>query len=469
MFFDSIEYAVFLAVVLTAYYLLTHKLQNRLLVLASYFFYGFWNWKFLSLILISTALDFTCSLGIHGSTNPKKRRFLLICSIVGNLGMLGFFKYFNFFAESFEEMFQLFGIGVSPFVLDVVLPVGISFYTFQTMSYTIDVYKGKVEPTRSLPDFALYVAFFPQLVAGPIERASHLLPQILSPRKLTMERASEGAWLVFWGLYKKVFIADNLARIVDPIYADLANASALQIFIATYAFAFQIYADFSGYTDIARGTAKLLGFELRLNFRLPYFALDPQDFWRRWHITLSQWLRDYLYIPLGGGRGTRRQVFRNLMITMGLGGLWHGAAWNFVAWGIFHGALLIGYRLAGKEFTRENQPAGWRCVLPILVMFHFTCLGWVLFRIENIADFPIIIHRLFVGWGDLSGTGQDFLRLIGYTALLVVFQVFQYRKDDLMIQWRMPVWARVLLYLLLYFSLTVGGAFDGRAFIYFQF
>lgn len=469
MLFDSIEFAVFLAVVLLVYPLLKTRAQNLFLLLASYFFYGFWNWKFLSLIFVSTLLDFHCSQGIHDSTDPRKRKLLLTLSVVGNLGILGFFKYFNFFIENAEALMQAVGMGGSTWTLSVILPVGISFYTFQTMSYTIDVYRGKIAPTRNLLDFALYVSFFPQLVAGPIERAPNLLPQVSGDRRMTWPLFQEGAWLIFWGLYKKVFIADNLAGIVDPVYSDPAGHSAPMVILATYAFAFQIYADFSGYTDIARGVAKLLGFDLMLNFKLPYFALNPSDFWRRWHISLSQWLRDYLYIPLGGGRATRSIVFRNLMITMALGGLWHGASWNFVLWGVFHGLLLVGYRMAGREHEKASSPTGWRKLWAIFVMFQWTCLGWMLFRIENLTDLWVMLGNLFTQWTWGEDATLALEGLLGYTIVLLGVQLFQYLKDDLMVVTKLPVIARAALYILLYFSLTLGGAFDGRAFIYFQF
>jgi D-alanyl-lipoteichoic acid acyltransferase DltB (MBOAT superfamily) len=306
-------------------------------------------------------------------------------------------------------------------------------------------------------------------VAGPIERARHLLPQILQRRSITRAQVYDGSWLVFWGLYKKVFVADNLARIVDRVYAAPGDFSAWHVAIATYAFAMQIYCDFSGYTDIARGIGKIMGFEICLNFDIPYAATNPSDFWRRWHISLSRWIRDYLYIPLGGNRGTRRRVFANLMITMALGGLWHGAQWHFVIWGLFHGLLLVGYQLASP--TREvghGAPAG-RRALQMLLMFHLTCIGWVLFRAESIGDAATLFSRLFVDWQIAAGVWTDAARLVGYSLLVVVMQVFQYRRNDRMVVWRLPVWARTLLYVAIYLSLVLGGVYEARQFIYFQF
>lgn len=467
MFFDSLEYAVFLVVVLGLYYALARKVraQNVLLLAASYFFYGFWNWRFLSLIIASTLLDFFCSRAIARSSDPRRRKALVALSAAGNLGILGFFKYYNFFAENLQALLGGIGLETNLLVLHIVLPVGISFYTFQTMSYTIDVYRRKLRPASNLLDFAVYVSFFPQLVAGPIERGANLLPQVQGRRRLTRERLYDGGWLIFWGLYKKVFIADNLARLVDSVYTDPSAASGPAILIATYAFAFQIYADFSGYTDMARGSAKLLGIDLTLNFNLPYFAKSPTDFWRRWHISLSEWLRDYLYIPLGGGRGTRAFVFRNLMITMALGGLWHGARWNFVAWGVFHGLLLVAYRLLGR-----GEPATrWGKAAAIFIMFQWTCLGWMFFRLETIGDFPVMASRLFAGWTFSGAQWAALGALVGYTALLIAMQFAQYFRGDLLAVKRLPGWLRAVLYVILYFSITLGGAFDGRAFIYFQF
>lgn len=469
MLFDSPEFALFLALVLPTYFLLRHRAQNFFLLLASYFFYGFWDWRFLSLLLVSTVVDFVVARGIAAASGPRQRRSLLIVSVCTNLGILGFFKYFNFFVDSFREMVGIIGFQLETGLLEVVLPVGISFYTFQTMSYTIDVYRGTARPERSLLNFALYVAFFPQLVAGPIERATHLLPQIAAPRKPRWEMFSSGAWLILWGLYKKVFVADNLAKIVDPVYADPASASGFLILVATYAFAFQIYADFSGYTDIARGTAKLMGFDIMLNFKLPYFATDPSDFWKRWHISLSQWLRDYLYIPLGGNRLGEWLTCRNLMITMALGGLWHGAAWNFVLWGIYHGFLLVLFRKWGGWRRFAGSTALETRLLAIFVMFHLSCLGWVFFRIPEINHL-IPMATAFVGNFSASATDLAILEnALFYLALLIPIQILQYRRGNLLAVLELPVPIRALVFVLLYFSITLGGAFDGRAFIYFQF
>ncbi len=371
MLFNSAEFALFMVVVYGAYLVLEHKWQNRMLLAASYVFYGAWNWRFLSLILISTALDYVCGMRVYRAERPARRKLFLFLSVFGNLSILGFFKYFNFFAEGLTELLNSFGFVVRPYLTDIVLPIGISFYTFQTLSYTIDIYRGKLKPTRNVVDFALFVAFFPQLVAGPIERARNLLPQISSRRTLKADWFYEGCYLIFWGLFQKMVVADNLAKLVDPIFGRL-EYTAGEVLLVMYAFSFQILCDFAGYSNIARGVARLLGFEIMVNFRLPYFATNPQDFWRRWHISLSSWLRDYVYIPLGGGRKNGITTCRNLLVTMLLGGLWHGAAWTFVFWGVYHAILLMAYRCVEPVIcrfgSRRNVVAGglWRFVEVVL-------------------------------------------------------------------------------------------------------
>src|SRR5690606_20634460 len=355
----------------------------------------------------------------------------LAASVVLNLGILGFFKYFDFFVESLSSVLVAAGLpGLEP-VLNVVLPVGISFYTFQTMSYTIDVYRGHLKPSRDLLDFAVYVSFFPQLVAGPIERATRFLPQIVSPRQRTAADLPEGAYLVLSGLFRKVVIADNLAAIANGIFsADPSTLTGPEVVVGVYAFAFQIYGDFSGYSAIARGVAHWLGYDLMVNFRMPYLAVSPSDFWRRWHISLSTWLRDYLYIPLGGNRAGTVATYRNLALTMLLGGLWHGAAWTFVAWGAFHGLILVAYRaFAGKRDASE-RPLLAR--LPAMfVMFHLVCVSWLLFRAESIGQaFQMAVTAV----SDFSFTPLA-IGALGTLAFFVVplmlYEVWVERKGDL--------------------------------------
>ena len=330
-----------------AYRVLPHRAQNWLLLVASYYFYAAWDWRFLGLLVASTLVDFTCARVLARASTPRARRALLIVSLGFNLTLLGFFKYFNFFADSLHDVFGALGWQVDVFTLRVLLPVGISFYTFVTMSYVIDVYRREIPATRDLLDFAVFVAFFPHLVAGPILRASTLLAQIDSPRRITREQLRDGAWLIAWGYFQKMFVADNLAGLANAVFDPAAPQTGVNVLLGVYAFAFQIYGDFAGYSNIARGTSKLMGIELIENFRFPYLVRTPQAFWRNWHISLSTWLRDYLYIPLGGSRGSEWQTRRNLFLTMVLGGLWHGAAWTFVVWGIYHGVLLIALSCRG--------------------------------------------------------------------------------------------------------------------------
>ncbi len=469
MLFNSWVFFGFLAVVLAGYYALrARRWQNMFLLLASYAFYAAWDWRFLSLIWLSTLVDYTVGRAMGGTTSSGRRRVLLAVSIVANLGVLGFFKYCNFFVDSGYAFLQMLGLSPSPLVLQIALPVGISFYTFQTLSYTIDVYRGELAPTRSLRDFALYVAFFPQLVAGPIERASRFLPQILNPRRTTREQWSSGAWLIVFGLFKKVFVADNLAPLVDEVYGG-TDVAAWQVVLATYAFAFQIYCDFSGYTDIARGVAKLLGFELMLNFRLPYLSTTPSEFWRRWHISLSTWLRDYLYIPLGGNRGGRLATGRNLMLTMLLGGLWHGAAWNFVIWGGFHGLLLGGQRaLLGRE-VREVGSTWLRRIAAVVLMFHLTCLGWLLFRATSLEHVGTLLTSLAGDWTLYRDDVHLLSQLLLFVMPLLLIETWLHSTDQ---PWRRPGWswglgpAAVTTMLLAMLMLAPPG---NQAFLYFQF
>ena len=334
--------------------------RNAILLVASYVFYGAWDVRFLSLIILSTAVDYVVGREIFLSDDPVRKKRLLLVSLVTNLGLLGVFKYYDFFARSLAELLTTLGISYQPPLLQILLPVGISFYTFQTLSYTIDIYRGQLRPARSWLGFATFVAFFPQLVAGPIERARDLVPQFARPRPITWRRVEWGFHLIGAGLFKKVVIADNVALVADAVFA-LQNPTGLQSLMGVYAFAVQIYCDFSGYTDIARGTASCLGFDLSKNFNLPYFAHTPSDFWRRWHISLSSWLRDYLYISLGGNRGGEKKTYRNLMLTMLLGGLWHGAAWTFVAGGRFTGWCCVSIASLRRPFALGSPKRGRFC------------------------------------------------------------------------------------------------------------
>lgn len=405
MLFNSWVFVAFLLPVYLLYGRLSHRGQNLLLLGASYVFYGWWDWRFLLLVWVSTGVDYWVGRRLGSCQDPARRRRLLCVNMVVNLGLLGFFKYFHFFLDSAGALLAGLGLAGLGRGLEIVLPVGISFYTFQTMSYTLDVYRRRQEPVADPVDFALFVAFFPQLVAGPIERAGALLPQLQGPRRSTQDDLVVGAWLIFWGLLKKVVVADNLAPYVDGVFGAVGEASRLEVVLATYAFAYQIYGDFSGYSDVARGLARLLGVELTVNFDIPYLAQGPSEFWRRWHITLSRWLRDYLYIPLGGNRGGPAATTRNLMVTMVLGGLWHGAAWNFVAWGAYHGALLGLYRVLRGD--RESGVSWSGRALLRVVWFHLVCLGWVLFRAPGLGAAGTLLARLATGpWLSVAAVGM---------------------------------------------------------------
>jgi D-alanyl-lipoteichoic acid acyltransferase DltB (MBOAT superfamily) len=449
-----------------------------MLLVASYIFYGYWDWRFLSLIAISTIVDFTAGIKVDQENakgelaSIRKKKAWLIASICTNLGLLGFFKYFNFFIDSIGTRLALFNISVESLHLDIVLPVGISFYTFQTMSYTIDIYRGLIKPTRRPIEFALFVAYFPQLVAGPIERAKNMLPQILKKRNFDLTQFFDGIHLIFWGRFKKVFVADNLAVFVDRVFST-GNASAFEVLCGVYAFAFQIYCDFSGYSDIARGLAKCMGIEIMLNFNHPYTALNPRDFWRRWHISLSTWLRDYLYIPLGGNRHSRFKTQRNLFLTMLLGGLWHGAAWKFVLWGAYHGALLISHRFVERVFKPHSKKLGAfihhiRTTTKMIVMFHLVCYGWLIFRGHSVQQIAQMTKNiiLFKGPIDLS----LLLPLVSYAGPLILIEIFQHKlkRDDLHWLPRVPAWVKSAVYACYFYLLALYGA-SAKTFIYFQF
>ena len=389
MNFAELDFWIFFALVFAVYGLLRHKAQNRFLLVASYVFYGMWDWRFCSLIAISTVVDFFVGKAIQTSDDDSKRKKLLWISMASNLGILGFFKYFNFFADSFTALTSTVGYTPGFFELKILLPVGISFYTFQTMSYTIDIYRRKLKPTNDFFDFALFVAFFPQLVAGPIERATNLLPNVSNPRTMSYDKFSRGAMLCLLGLVKKLAVADGVAPSVNAIFASAAPSGA-EILIATWLFALQIYCDFSGYSDIARGVSKMLGFELMKNFKMPYFATNPQSFWHRWHISLSTWLRDYLYFSLGGNRGGQLKTYRNLMATMVLGGLWHGAAFNFILWGLYQGMMLCVHRFLTNRFPTVPfiRPSKFGLVkaIKLILFFQLVCYGWLLFRADSFSQ-----------------------------------------------------------------------------------
>lgn len=473
MIFNSVDFAIFFVVVFFVNLFLqrNHELQNRFLLVSSFIFYGWWDWRFLFLIGFTIIVDFLIGKAIGAAAEQAKRKRLMLLSVATNLTILGFFKYFNFFIDSTIDLLNLIGIPSNPTVLNIILPVGISFYTFQSMSYVIDIYNKKLDPAKNVFDYATYLSLFPPLIAGPIERGTNLLPQILQPRKITLDNCYEGGYLILWGLFKKVFIADNLAKMVDPVFSGSGEYTGAQILVATYAFAFQIYCDFSGYTDIARGVAKCLGFNLILNFNLPYFSSNPSEFWRRWHISLSSWLRDYLYIALGGNRKGHARTYFNLMATMVLGGLWHGAQWNFIIWGAYQGLLLVSHRASEVKINKIAQIKYLKYIfkpLAILFFFQLVCYGWLIFRAESASQIYDMTIALLKGidWIEFS---EDLPRLLFYILPLFVVQAFQYASNNLNVFLKTPTLVRTLFYLGCFYGVLVFGNFSSNDFIYFQF
>jgi alginate O-acetyltransferase complex protein AlgI len=473
MVFNSLHFVAFFLVVYALYRVLPHRAQNVMLLVASYYFYGAWDWRFLSLLWGSTVIDYTCARAIARTEDAATRRAWLLLSLAFNLGMLGFFKYFNFFADNLRGVFALVGLHPDIATLHVILPIGISFYTFMTISYVVDVYRRVYTPTDNLLDFALYVGYFPHLVAGPILRARKLIPQIQAPRTITSQQIREGLWLIAWGLFQKVYVADNLARVTEGVFGKGTHPTGLEVLLGVYAFAFQIFGDFAGYSNIARGTSKLMGIELSINFLHPYFVTSPQAFWRNWHISLSEWLRDYLYIPLGGSRGGEWKTQRNLMITMLLGGLWHGAAWTFVFWGFYQGLVLVVGRwieqLAGRAGWKEHDGlTPTRFVLGV-VMFHVVCYGWLIFRAGSMAQIGGLTHALFFDWRAGPQAGPYAWALLSYALPLLVVHAWEVWQGDLLALLQAPrVW-RYSLYAAVFYLTLLFGDFGGSEFIYFQF
>ncbi|HEX2196806.1 MAG TPA: MBOAT family protein [Actinomycetota bacterium] len=470
MLFNSLEFALFLPVVLGTYWLLTHRGQNALLLVASYVFYGAWDVRFLSLIVVSTLIDFLAGIHLGRTSDERRRRALLLVSVVANLGILAFFKYFGFFVESAVQFMSWIGLDAHPPLFEVLLPVGISFYTFQTMSYTFDVYRRRIEPTRDLVTFATYVSYFPQLVAGPIERAQHLLPQIEKPRERPdAERVRSGLALMLVGLFKKVAIADAVAPFVDQAFSAGTDAGQGTLLLGALGFSLQIYGDFSGYTDIARGVSRLFGIELMLNFREPYLSRSITEFWRTWHISLSAWLHDYLYVPLGGNKRGRLNTYRNLILTMLLGGLWHGANWTFVVWGGLHGLLLAIHRAFGGYVPRgDPEPYRWRHAPAAVVTFATVTVLWVFFRADSLtAAFDYLSGMATGAWGVVD---LDAAVVILASALFVLVLDVSQRitgADAVILRW--PAVARGASVAFLLLTIVVWSGGSAKPFIYFQF
>jgi alginate O-acetyltransferase complex protein AlgI len=401
--FNTIDFAIFLPIVFSIYWFVLRdsvRRQNILLLIASYIFYGWWDWKFLILIAASTIIDYVIGLSMEYAQKPERRKTLLAASIFFNLGVLGFFKYFNFFIENFVAAFSFLGFGIESNSLNIILPVGISFYTFQTMSYTIDVYRKNLKPTRDFVSFSAFVSFFPQLVAGPIERASNLLPQFYKARLFAYDQAANGMRQILWGLFKKVVIADNCATYANLIFNDSANYNGSTLLVGSIFFAFQIYGDFSGYSDIAIGVSRLFGFNLMQNFAFPYFSRDIAEFWRRWHISLSTWFRDYVYIPLGGSKGSTLLKVRNTFVIFIVSGFWHGANWTFIIWGALNAVYFLPLLLSNKNrrfisVVGEDDKLTFGQVLRMSGTFGLVVLSWVFFRSDSVWHALTILNKIF--------------------------------------------------------------------------
>lgn len=476
MIFNSFNYLFFLPVIFIFYWFVTNKkllYQNLLLLLASYFFYAFWDWRFLFLLIFSTFLDYLTGLKIQESHNISKRKFWLWLSIGINVGFLGIFKYYNFFAESFTELLENIGFTVHPWTLKVILPVGISFYTFHGLSYVIDIYKKRIPAEKNVVDYSLFVSFFPLLVAGPIERATHLLPQIQRKRTFNYTQAVDGLRQILWGLFMKIVVADNCAIVVNEVFTDQQHYNAPSLIIAAVFFAFQIYGDFAGYSNIALGSAKLFGIDLLKNFAFPYFSRDIAEFWRRWHISLSSWFKDYLYIPLGGSRGGKWMVIRNTMIIFLVSGFWHGANWTFIIWGLLNALYIMPLVIFNLSRKNTNTVAE-NSILPsskeflqIIFTFAITTIAWVFFRSETVADAFDYLARIFNG-NYYTCPQVDFKPFI-FILILIIVEWFQRTKHHgLQLDQIRNGLVRWCIYAMLLLMILIFGA-NSDSFIYFQF
>ena len=475
MLFNSFEFLVFLPVVFTLYWFVFkgRKPQNLLIVLTSYIFYGWWDWRFLILIAFTSLCSFFSGklIGKNGQ-NPKKQHFISAANIIINLLVLGVFKYYNFFAESCADFLKLFGFEADFVTLNVILPVGISFYTFQALSYSIDVYKGKIKPTDDIIEFFAYISFFPQLVAGPIERATNLLPQFQKDRNFEYSKAVDGCRQMLWGFFKKMVVADNCAAIVNQHWNEYQGLPTATLLLLGVMFAFQIYCDFSGYSDIAIGCARLFGFELKQNFNFPYFSRSIPEFWRRWHISLTTWFRDYIYFPLGGSRCSKAKIIRNVFIVWAVSGLWHGANWTFVCWGLFHAMLLAIYNIFEINTKyKDTVKLNVKSICQITLTFILAVIGWIIFRAENIGQATAYLSAMFsnqlINFSMLYG--KKALILIG---ILVVAEWLQRDKAHVLQLPENKIFRHAIVRWVVYYALiltitTLGDS--NQTFIYFQF
>lgn len=473
MLFNSIEFIIFLIIVFLIYWRLNHRNQNIFLVIVSYIFYGWWDWRFLFLILLSTLIDFFTGLFIGATESKSRRKIFLFVSIFANIGLLGFFKYFDFFIASLKD--ALIFIGAQPTsltTLGIILPVGISFYTFQTMSYTIDVYQNKIKPTKNFMQFMGFVSFFPQLVAGPIERASHLLGQFEQKRFFNYPLAIDGCRQMLWGFFKKIVIADTLAVTVNAIYGNVFDVSGWHLALATIFFAFQIYCDFSGYSDIAIGASRLFGFHLNRNFHFPYFSKNIIQFWQRWHISLSTWFRDYIFIPLGGSRVALSKYIRNILATFVISGFWHGANWTFIFWGLLHGIYFIPYAISKThdryKKEKESSPS-LKDIHNIIFTFLLVAAGWIFFRAESITQGFYIVKKIALDLPNMLPLSELYPKKMFLIGIFVVIEWWQRNKAHPLQLGNIPKWIRWPIYYAVIILILFFGNFDYTPFIYFQF
>ena len=477
MFFNSLHFAAFLPIVFLLYWFVFNKnksWQNSILIIASYYFYACWDWRFLFLLVFSTLLDYSTGIMIEKNETVSKRRFWFWLSIIVNLGFLGVFKYYNFFVTSFSDLLTGFGFKVNPTLIEVVLPVGISFYTFHGLSYVIDIYYKRIKAEYNFVDYSLFVSYFPLLVAGPIERATHLLPQVKVKREFNFEKAKEGVHQIIWGLVKKVVIADSCAMYANEVFNHQEQMNTLSLILGAVYFAFQIYGDFSGYSDIALGTSKLFGIDLLKNFNFPYFSRDIAEFWRRWHISLSSWFRDYLYIPLGGSKGGKWMQLRNTFIIFLVSGFWHGANWTFIVWGLINAIYFLPLLLLNRN--RNNledidfkwNVEGLRTIVNIFLTFTITTFAWIFFRAKSITDAIAYIKSMFTNLKfDVQYLGNERYapELLALVGVFVVFEWFHKYKNE-------PIsgkYENIKLLLCIMAILALGVFSDYKEFIYFQF
>lgn len=489
MLFNSLDFAIFFPIVFVLYWLVSSNLRwrNILVLASSYVFYGWWDWRFLFLIAISSIVDFYVGQKLYKENNAKKRKRLLLISLIVNLGFLAYFKYTNFFIDTFVDSFRLFGKELEITSINIILPVGISFYTFQTLSYTIDIYRKQLKPTKDWLSFFSFVAFFPQLVAGPIERASHLLPQFYKTYKFNYNQVKSGLLLMAFGLFKKMVIADRAALYVNEVYNNPGNYEGIETIFGTVLFAFQIYCDFSGYSDIAIGAARTMGFDLMKNFDSPYLSKSITEFWRRWHISLSTWFRDYVYIPLGGSRNGKYRTYYNLFIVFLVSGLWHGAAMTFVIWGVIHGVIIVIekaiFKSKEKVFSLLNIDKSILSNKLIFIMITFTivCFAWVFFRANSFADSIIIIEGFFTNnfyelFGEklyLIGLKEHEFTLLFLSILSLTYIENSHRKQSMFsLLNEQPIFFRWSVYLSIAVFIIIFGVYGSEIdseFIYFQF